>query len=133
MANIGNRELDDAALHIAGLYQSALKIKAEPVLPDTGPVKGAVVAQIVADLAEGKVPDGPFSAQQKQALAGQSKSRLSNDLKSFGPVASVELIEYQNTDAGARYTFRISYKDFTLLVDCAANPQGTITKFNIHD
>ena len=133
MANIGNRDLEDMAVHVAAHYQPDLKPAETPALSDTGAVRSSTVRLLLADLAAGRLPTDSVTPQLRNELAEQEKAGVFDVLQSFGPLLSADLIQQHVRNGVTIYTFRIAYRYITLFAECSASDDNKLSQFGIHD
>lgn len=133
MANIGNRDLEDMAVHVAAHYKPDLKQAEMPALPDTGAVRSSAVRLLLADLAAGRLPTDSITPQLRNELAEQKNAGVFDVLQSFGPLLSTDLVQQQARDGRTLYTFRIAYRYITLFAECSASDDNKLSQFAIHD
>jgi D-alanyl-D-alanine carboxypeptidase len=133
MANIGNRDLEDMAVHVAAHYKPDLRPAETPALSDSGAVRSSAVRLLLADLAAGRLPTDSVTPQLGNELAEQKNAGVFDVLKSFGPLLSTDLIQRQVRDGRSIYTFRIAYRDITLFAECSASDDNKLSQFGIHD
>jgi D-alanyl-D-alanine carboxypeptidase len=133
MANIGGRDLEDMAVHVAAHYKPDLKPVEMPALSDTGAVRSSAVRLLLADLTAGRLPSDRVTPQLRNELAEQKNAGVFDVLQSFGPLLSADLIQQQVRDGRTVDTFRIAYRDITLFAECSASDDNKLSQFGIHD
>jgi len=133
MANIGNRDLEDIAVHIAADYEPALKPSEVPALPDSSSLRSSAIMLLVSDLAAGKLPDGAVTPELRAQLLEQKNAGVFDVLPSFGPALSTDLIQQQMRDGRPVYTFRIVYRSITLFAECSIDNDKKLSQLGIHD
>jgi len=133
MANIGNRDLEDMAIHVAAHYKPDIKPAETPALSDTGAVRSTAVRLLLADLAAGRLPSDSVTPQLRSELAEQKNAGVFDVLQSFGPLLSIDLIQQQVRDGRTVDTFRIAFRDITLFAECSASDDNKLSQFGIHD
>jgi len=133
MANIGSRDLEDMAVHIAAHYQSSLAPAVSPALPDTGAARSSAIRLLLSDLAAGKLPTDSITPELRSELAKQKNGGVFDALQSFGPVLSADLIQQQTKDGRPIYTFRVVYRSITLFVECSVDTDNKLSQFGLHD
>jgi D-alanyl-D-alanine carboxypeptidase len=133
MANIGNRDLEDMAVHVAAHYKRDLQSAEMPALSDIGTVRSSAVRLLLADLAAGRLPTDSITPQLRNELAEQKNAGVFDVLQSFGPLLSTDLIQQQVRDGRTLYTFRIAYRYITLFAECSASDDNKLSQFGIHD
>ncbi|MES1189627.1 MAG: serine hydrolase domain-containing protein [Steroidobacter sp.] len=133
MANIGSRDLEDMAVHVAGHYKADLHPPEMPALPDIGAVRSSSVRLLLEDLAVGRLPTGSITLQLRNELAEQKNAGVFDVLQSFGPLLSTDLIQQQVRDGRTVYTFRVKYSHITLYAECSVGDDNKLSQFGIHD
>jgi D-alanyl-D-alanine carboxypeptidase len=133
MANIGSRDLEDMAVHIAAHYQPALKPVDSPALPDTGAARSSVIRLLLSDLAAGKLPTDSVTPELRSELESQKNAGAFDTLQSFGPVLSTDLIQQQAKDGRPISTFRVVYRYITLFAECSVDADNKLSQFGLHD
>jgi CubicO group peptidase (beta-lactamase class C family) len=133
MANIGNRDLEDMAVHVAAHYKPDLQPAERPALSDTGAVRSSAVRLLLADLTAGRLPTDSITPQLRDELADQQNAGVFDVLQSFGPLLSADLIQQQARDGRTVYTFRVVYRYITLFAECSAGDDNKLSHFGIHD
>jgi CubicO group peptidase (beta-lactamase class C family) len=133
MANIGNRDLEDMAVHVAAHYKPDLQPAERPALSDTGAVRSSAVRLLLADLTAGRLPTDSITPQLRDELADQQNAGVFDVLQSFGPLLSADLIQQQARDGRTVYTFRVVYRYITLFAECSAGHDNKLSHFGIHD
>ncbi len=133
MANIGGRVLEDTAIAVAGDFVPALKALPISAIDDPDPTLAAQIKDIVENLAQHRIGNGPFTASLETELKGEVEKDAFKILASFGPILDVRLIERKADGSGWATSYKVDYRNIELFVDCSRDLTGRIGKFGLHD
>ena len=133
MANVSNRDLGDVAINVGAFYVPALKPPIDKPIADSEPELAAHVKAVITGLANGNLELSQFTSELASNLTGELKSGSFNDLRRFGPIRSFILIERKNEGNDRTYSYRLTYRQIALFVDCTFNKDNKIVRFALHD
>ena len=115
---------------VAGLYEPSLAVPELKPIPDREPEVTARLRGLLGDMASGQVKQETFSADAWKDLS-PALPDLQDDLKALGSMKSLELIERKQEENKRNYTYRGTYKDWTVLFNISLAPDDKITDFGI--
>lgn len=126
MVNSERADSAKIAFNVAGFYIPELKPPTLVPIPDREPEITAKVKSLIDGWVGGKVDLDLFAAEMRKHVV---ESPPGDDLRWPGSIESVDLVE-RNTQGDRReYRYRVSYRDYSLLVVCKFDKENKITGF----
>jgi D-alanyl-D-alanine carboxypeptidase len=133
MANMGERDLGDVAVAVAGFYVPALMPPPIKPVSDPDPQMSAQVKAIITDLAQGKLDTSPFTPEMATKVRDGLQSGGYAFLTNFGPRRAFYFIERKTQGDETSYRYYLAYRGLDLFVECVRGPDHKIAKFAVHD
>lgn len=133
MANIGNRDLADLAVAVAGRYVPGLLPPREPAIADADPALTARLRRFLAELPSGTFDASLFTPQAATFLREDLGRGLAGTLREQGRLRALEPLE-QKTEGGQRVVrYRAAYPHLTLFAVFKLDPQGRVAAWSLTD
>jgi CubicO group peptidase (beta-lactamase class C family) len=98
---------------VAGIYVPALKPAAPRSIEDKEPQVTALVREVTTQLGQGKLDERRFTPDFRATLAAQ-RQRLAEDIRAWGRLKSVTLVERKQQGDLRLYQYRMEFEEVTV-------------------
>ncbi len=133
MANIGNRDLSDIAVRVAGFYKMDLAEPTRKAIADANPAFTVKVRQLLLSLAKGEFDRSFFTLEAEKGVIGDIANGFPQSLREQGNLRNIELLESKPEGNNHVYMYRAMYKHLTLYVTLALNEESRIKRWSMAD
>jgi CubicO group peptidase (beta-lactamase class C family) len=119
------------AHEVAGLYDPDLTLAAQKAIPDREPQVTAFLLSTLADLAADQPNLESFALDGRGLWAPERVKGLSERLKSFGALKSIDLLDHVEDTKSRSYTYRATFADQLALVNLTLDSAHQITALQV--
>lgn len=133
MANIGNRDLSDLAMHVANHYLPGLLPQPEPAITDPDPAVTKKLGSLLGDMTRDRFEASLFTSQAADFLRQDLALGFGKRLKEFGPLQRADVLERRAENGRTTLRYRFTYRHITLFGSFTMTPQGQIERWMLTD
>lgn len=115
---------------VAALYNPELAPVPPKAIEDKEPQVTALARELLQKAADGKLEPEPFTAENWTEIS-RVAPQISEFLKPYGPINSIELIERSEQEGNRVYRYRVRFKDSNLFFGVTLNGTGKIAHLSL--
>lgn len=131
MANIGNRDLTDLVLEVAGHYLPGLLPAKVPAMRDPQPALTATLRAFIDRLPKRTFDESLLTPESAGYLREDLERGFADRLREQGRLGGMELLEQTVEGENRVYRYRLTYPNLTLFAVFKINPQNRIASWSL--
>ncbi len=120
-------------LHVAAIYNPALKAVEEKPIADKEPQLTQMVKDLLREIVDGKAKPERFTEDMWRKLFPDEMQELGPALKEFGELKSLELMERTGEDDKRNYRYRAKFPEMTIMISIELAKDDRIAKLGFSE